>query len=833
MSIAAGTRLGRYEVRLQIGAGGMGEVYLAHDTTELERAVAVKVLPAEIAADPKRMRRFIQEAQTASSLNHPNILTVHEIGEAHGTRFLVTEYVEGETLRQKMSRSRLTLHEALDVAAQIASALVAAHKVGVVHRDIKPENVMLREDGIVKVLDFGLAKLTGSPADQSSPPSDAATRAMVNTSPGLIMGTVAYMSPEQARGLSVDERTDIWSLGVVIYEMVSGRVPFEGPTTTDVLAAILHREPPSLLLTRRDVPSELGRIVEKALAKDHEDRYQFAKELGVDLKRLRRRLEVEAELERSATPDRGSGGRRGGGTTRAEAAQTGGGNAHTAPGAQYITQEIKRHKRTALLIMGALAVTTVIIAYLAYSRYFTYGGEGGVGAIAVLPFANTSNDPETEYLSDGISESLINSLSQLPQLKVIARSSSFKYKGREVDPREAAKALGVQTIVTGKVVQRGEQLEVSAEMVNAREGTQLWGKHYNSKAADLLSVQAAISSEIAERLRIRLTGGERQRLAKRETGNPEAYEMRLKGRFYQLKGGVENRKKAVEYFQQATAADPSYAAAHADLSFVYSYLVANSVLDPREFTPKAEAEARKALELDGNLAEAHYALANLKTDAWDWASAERGFKRAIELNPNSTRARNGYANYLSIMGRHDEAVAEQERSREIDPLSLSASVNLGWMLFFARRYDQAIEVLKRTLELEHNLPFAHVYLGYAYAAKGMYREAIASYQEAIKLGEDTPSVQIYLGAAYAREGEREQAGAILKQLQTGREYVSPGELVVLYAALGERERALASLEKAYSAHDLQLQFLGVDPAFDSLREDPRFQDIMRKVGLPR
>jgi TolB-like protein/Tfp pilus assembly protein PilF len=454
-------------------------------------------------------------------------------------------------------------------------------------------------------------------------------------------------------------------------------------------------------------------------------------------------------------------------------------------------------------------------------------------SIAVLPFANATGDPSTDYLSDGISESLINSLSRLGGVKVIARSSSFRYKGKDADPQEVAKALGVKAILTGRVLRRGEDLQISAELVDARDRTQLWGEQYNRRAEDLLAVQSEISREIAEKLHLHLTAGERRQLDKRETVNPQAYELLLKGRFYGNKGGTENWKKAVEYFQQAISIDPAYALAYTELSRLYVNLIGSSALDPKEFTPKAAAAARKALELDEGLADAHLALANIKINEWDWPTAEREFKRAIELNPNYARAHSGYAAYLSLTGQHEQAIAKIKRARELDPLSIIASAHVGFVLYYARQYDQAIEALKETLELDQNFPVPHFVLGYCYAAKGMYPEAIAAFQEAIRLGEASPSTHISLGVAYARGGAREKAQAILKRLQTTKEYVSPGELAVLHLSLGDKEEALALLKKAYEAHDLQLQYLKVDPQYDSLRSDPRFADIMRRVGLPQ
>jgi serine/threonine-protein kinase len=840
-----GTRLGRYEILSLLGKGGMGEVYLAQDT-QLRRQVAIKILPADLTQNKSRLSRFEREAYAASSLNHPNILTIHEIGEHDGHHFIATEYVEGESLRQRISRTRVELREVLDIAWQVASALAAAHQAGIVHRDIKPENIMLRKDGFVKVLDFGLAKLVDDASAEQEHDTEAPTRTrVVNTDPGVVMGTASYMSPEQARGLEVDSRTDIWSLGAMLYEMVAGRLPFEGATTTDVLTMILHREPPSLLLTRTDVPAELERIVEKALTKEKEERYQVIKDLGLDLKKLRQRLEIDAELERSITPEEEArrtvrrlsidSNQAVPQTTAGEAALTPTAQvsmAHTASSAEYVVGELKRHKRAALLVLVAVVAVSVTVALFAYNSYVGSRAQS-ISSIAVLPFANLSGDPNMEYLSDGLSESLINSLSQLPALKIISRSSAFKYKGKDIDPQEVAKALGVQAIVTGRVVQRGDQLQISAELVNVEDKTQIWGEQFNRKATDLLAVEGEIAQQITEKLRLRLTNEEQQQLVKSTNANPQAYELLLKGRFNALKTTAESLNKAIEYYHQAITLDPNYALAYAELAYAYRSMGANSYLDPKEATPKAEAAARKALELDGSLAEAHLEMAQIKKDAWDWAGAERHYKRALELNPNLGSAHSGYSHYLSILGRHEQALVEVKRARELDPLRLPNNANVGYRLYFARQYDLAIEQLRRTLELDRDFGYTHVILGYTYAAKGEYAQAIAAYKESMRLEGDNTSTQCYLGYALAKSSQRGEAEAVLKHLQTTKEYVSPGELAVLYAGLGDKEAALSSLEKAYAAHDLQMQFLKLDPHFDSLRSDPRFQDLMRKVGLPQ
>jgi serine/threonine-protein kinase len=773
----------------------MGEVYRARDTT-LGRAVAVKLLPADAAQDQRRLRRFEQEAHAASGLNHPNILTIYEVGVHNGTPFVASELVEGENLRRRMARGRPGVREVLDIGAQIASALAATHAAGIVHRDVKPENIMVRNDGIVKVLDFGIAKIVRT-TEGEEPPTIGAS----DTQPGMVLGTFQYMSPEQARGLETDPRTDIWSLGVVLYELVTGRSAFAGATTSDVIAAILGAEPKPVSMHMRDAPAELERIVMKALQKDREERYQDIKDLALDLKSLKRRLDLDVELSRHSETPSGSN------TGRSRPAR----------------------KRVAFVVGASMA--TLALGYAAYSGFLAGPAGDNVDSVAVLPFTNESGDPNHEYLSDGISETLINNLSGLSDIKVIARSSSFEYKGKTVDLQEVARALGVKAIVTGRVAQRGDNLVIGVELVDTADRTQMWGEQYNRKATDLLQVQADISDDVAEKLRRRLSTAERDRLTRSETTNPQAYELALQGRFYARQGGFQNTQRAIEYFQQAIALDPNYALAYVGLSNNYRGLVANSLLDPKEYMPKVEAAVRKALELDETLADAHAALANFLRETWDWTGAEREYQRAIALNPSLAGAHRGYAAFLNDMGRHDEALGEVTRARELDPLNPFAGTQVGFRLFFARRYDEAIETLKR--ELDRGVSLTAVVLGYTYDAKGMYSDAIAAYRLAIERGDNGSSTQIFLAAAYAHAGDRQQAQAILKRLETGKAYVSPGELAVLYAALGEREQAFTSLEKAFAARDLQLQYLGADPSFDSLRSDPRFEDLLRRVGLPQ
>jgi serine/threonine protein kinase/lipoprotein NlpI len=824
MTIANGTKLGRYEIRSKIGAGGMGEVYLAQDT-KLDRQVALKILPADVAADRNRMSRFVQEAKAASALNHPNIITIHEIEQIDSVNFIATEFIDGETLRERMRNAPMKLGDVLEVAAQIANALAAAHATNIVHRDIKPENVMVRRDGIVKVVDFGLAKLSEPPAVAGGPAIDteAPTRANVKTEPGVVMGTVAYMSPEQARGLIVDARTDIFSLGVVLYEMVAGCLPFEGSTKSDLLASILsEKEPQPLARYAREAPAELERIVSKALRKNRDERYQTSKDLLLDLGSLKQQSEFDRKLERSSPP-------------QSQPAEITGDNSQTATIGQAAARSTvgrpgltKLTNRNTIIAFGCLlVVASAIGAYF----YFTHAFKGPINSVAILPFVNVSNDPNTEYLSDGISESLINNLSQLPQLKIIARSSSFKYKGKEADPQEVAKALGVQAVVTGRVAQRGDQLIVSVELVDARDRTQMWGEQYQRPVADLLAVQREIAKEITGNLRLRLSEAQQQ-MTNRSAGNAQAYELYLKGHYYMNTLTDEGTKKGLGYFQQAIETDSNYAPAYAGLAESYAQLAGSGVIPSKEAIAKAKAAALKALELDDALAEAHTALGLIALSSeWDWNGAEREFKRAIALNPNYVNARHWYSHYLITMGRIEESLAESKKALELDPLDVAMNFHLGWHYFYARQYDQAIAQLQRTLGMDRNSDAAHCILGWVYEQKGQFDEAIAELKKSMELGGGDQRGSI--GHVYAISGRRGEAQKLLDQLreESRQKYVSPYNIATIYEGLGEKDQAFAWLEKSYAARESSMASLKVDPEFASLRSDPRFTDLLRRMGL--
>ncbi|HKQ51774.1 MAG TPA: protein kinase [Pyrinomonadaceae bacterium] len=826
-----GTRFGRYEIRSRIGEGGMGEVYLAADT-KLGRTVALKFLPADVASDQKRMQRFTREAYEASLPNQPNIITIYEIDEDNGTHYLATEFIEGVTLRRRMAAGPLTIEDALDVAMQTASALAAAHAKEIVHRDVKPENIMLREDGYVKVLDFGLAKL----AESRSNTPEAVTQ--VHTDVGAVIGTARYMSPEQARGLEVDGRTDIFSLGIVLYEMLAGRSPFEGATNHEVVAAILKEEPRPLAEHVEHVPPRLEEIISRALKKERDERYQTARELLEDLRTLKQDLEFELKLARTA----GSGE----GSAQSSAARPAG----TDPLVVQTAREplaratmsgmlhSAEHKRRGNLLLFGLATLAVVAALFSY-WYFSRPTRA-INSVAVLPFVNAGGDANTEYLSDGLTESLINSLSELPNLKVIARSSVFRYKGKEVDPQTVGRELGVHAVLTGRVVRMNDDLFIETELVDVDTQTRLWGERYSRKLSDIIALQDDISREISEQLRLKLSGEERKQLAKRYTENSEAYQLYWKGRYYWNKRRPEDIREAIRYFQQAIELDPNYALAYTGLADCY--VLGNLLqLSPKEAMPVAIEQTNRALQIDPELAEAHTSLAKIKLSyEWDWAGAESEFRRALELKPGYATAHQWYGVYLSEMGRHDESLEQRKRALELDPLSLSISTGLARAYFWARRYDEALAHLQEALERDPKYPDTHWSFGLAYEQKRMYDEAVAAYQRAISLSktaefpEGKPEMIAALGHAYAAANRRDEALRIidqLKELVSRQSYVSPYSIALIHVALGERDAAFEWLGRAYRERDESFIHLKVDPRLDQLRADPRFDELLRLIKL--
>ncbi|HEX8846321.1 MAG TPA: protein kinase [Pyrinomonadaceae bacterium] len=835
--------ISHYRLLDKLGKGGMGEVYLAEDTKH-GRRVALKVLPPHVTKDENSLLRFKKEASAILKLNHPNIITIYEIGQDETTNYIVTEYINGHTLREHLWRDEMKIDEVLGVSIQVARALEAAHAEGIVHRDIKPENIMLRHDRVgrdrlVKVLDFGLAKLTEKPSSAADP--EAITMPISNTEPGTVMGTAGYMSPEQTRGLEVDARTDIWSLGIVLYEMIARRAPFEGATDSHIKVAILDREPPPLASRSQGVPHQLERIVKKALAKDKTKRYQTITDLKTDLENLRDELDRNA-IDLSLTPEASSDSATENGSGLV-AAKTGRGQspgtveakrAQTVSSAEYIAKGIGRHKIALLLV--ALAVIATVAA-LIYFR--SAGGSPAITSVAVLPFTNDSNEPDADYLSDGITESIINKLSQLPKLKVMSRNAVFRYKGQKIDPQEIGRTLGVGAVVTGRVVKVGDKLVIKTELINVADGSQIWGEEFDKGIKDLLAVQDEISRKIFEKLKVKLTGEDEERLAKRYTNDAEAYQLYLKGRYFWNKRDEAGLRSGISYFKQAEEKDPTYALAYSGLADSYALLCDIGAAAPGEAMPNARAAAQRALEIDPRLAEGYTSRAFVKLAyEWDWRGAEDDFKHALDLNPKYATAHQWYASYLTQMGKYDLARAEIEQAQQLDPLSPIISANSGLYLYYARKYDEAIEQYRKTLEIDPKFGVAHYYLGLAHLQKKDYEKAAAEFNTVIgpaaDAADDLGGIDLEAAAAlaytYAVAGRRAEAQNLLNKMTelSKRRYVSPLYLATIYTGLGEKDQAIEQLNKAFDNRHPGLVLIRVEPLFDSLREDQRFRELLRR-----
>ncbi len=747
MALLAGTRLGPYEILAPIGAGGMGEVYRARDS-RLERDVAVKVLPEHLSQNPQALARFVRETKAVAALSHPNLLAIFDTGTENGISYAVTELLEGESLRARLMQGPTPWRKAVEIGAALAEGIAAAHSKGITHRDLKPENIFLTLDGRVKVLDFGLARVE---AARTGVDADTQTEA------GTLMGTPGYMSPEQVRGASAGPASDIFSLGCVLYEMVSGRRAFPGQTAAETMSSILRDTPGELAASGAQVPPEFDRLIFCCLEKNSGERFQSAHDLAFHFKAI---LNVPS------------------GATQSPRA---------------------------------------------------------IDSIAVLPFTNASNDPDTEYLCDGITESIMNTLAQIAQLRVTPRSTAFRYKAREVDPQMAGRELNVRVVLTGRVIQRADNLVVSAELVDVAAGSQLWGERYHRKLSDIFALEEEIARKISESLRMKLSGQEKIRLSKRFTEDPEAYQLYLRGRHHWTRRTPDHVKKGAEYFQKAIEKDPSYAIAYSGLADCYSILGVYSILPSKEALAKAKAAAVAAVAFDDELAEGHTSLGFIRAYLdWDWSGGEREFQRALELNPGYWVTPYWYGLMLTSMGRFEEAEQQIRRAMELEPLSSVVMHGAAMNSLTSRRYAEAVERSLKGLENDPHYFLLRFWLGLAYLLEARYPEAIRELQTALDLGGRGVSWGVgSLGHAYAVAGDKAEARRILEELldRAKRETIDFLSVAVIYAGLGDIEDALISLEKGCDARGMSGVLVKVDPRFDPLRSEPRFQQILRRMNL--
>jgi serine/threonine protein kinase/tetratricopeptide (TPR) repeat protein len=799
-----GQTISHYKILEKLGEGGMGVVYKAQDT-KLDRLVAMKFLPHHLSANEAEKARFLQEAKAASALNHPNVCTIYDIKEENSQQFIVMEFVDGATLKHKVPIQKI--QDALTYALQIGEALHEAHGKGIVHRDIKCENIMVNSKNQIKVMDFGLAKLKGS---------------LKLTKTSSTIGTLSYMAPEQIQGGEVDARSDIFSFGVVVFEMLTGHMPFRGDHEASMMYSIINEEPESVQKTRQDVSAEIDRIIRRALEKDPEDRYQHIDDMVSELRRVQKQstrisrttlLEIpspqtaEQNLSTHQTNQVGSG----------------------------LATPVQSKNRTRLFVVSGIVLVILAATIIGYTSFF--GKHQSIDSIAVLPFTNVGADPNTEYLSDGVTESLINTLSQLSNLTVMSRSSVFHYKGKDIDPQKAGTELGVKAVLVGRVTQRGDNLQISTELVNVSNNTHIWGEQYNKKLSDILAVQDEISKEISRQLSLKLVGEDEKKLAKHSTENTEAYQLYLKGRFHWNKRKADELQKAVDYFNQAIDKDPQFALAYAGLASTYAILPEYSGLPAKDITPKAEQAAQKALEFDPTLAEPHAVLGLIKYGhQWDWEGAEKELRRAIELNPNYPTAHHWYCIALRAQGRFEESQVEIKRAQELDPLSLIINLNVAEVLSQMQHHDLAIEQLKKTLELDPNFPGALVGLGMEYARQNKFDEAISEIQKARQsVGMNDPIALGALGYVYAKQGKRDEAiNVVNKMLEFAkRGYTLSVQIASIYTALDDKDKAFEWLEKGYNEQNNNMVYLKILPMWDGLRSDPRFTVLLKKIGLEK
>jgi len=795
-SLALGTKLGDYEVQALLGAGGMGEVYRARDA-RLRREVAIKVLPAVVSSHTDRLRRFEQEAQAAAALNHPNILAVYQMGEYQGSLYIVSELLEGETLREQIRRGRIALPRVMDYGVQMAQGVSAAHEKGIVHRDLKPENLFVTTSGRVKILDFGLAKLT-----QPQPGSEHSAATLGSeTEPGMVMGTIGYMSPEQVRGLTVDHRADIFALGAILYEMLTGKRAFQKPTFADTMSAILNEDPPEISQILTNIPPDLRRIVVRCLDKNPQQRFQSVSDLAFALQAL------------------------------SDSVRTGRFQNSALSGRKISVAVLTVVVTTAISVVVGLSVAKPGNWHNWLRPRSSTGSATEIHSLAVLPLQNLSDDPAQEYFADGMTEELTTDLSKLGAVRVISRTSAMRYKGAKMPLPEIARELNVDGVIEGSVERSGNRLRITAQLIHAPSDTHLWAESYERDLRDVLSLQDEIARDVANRIRVKLTPSEEARLSGSGAIDPEAYQSYLEGRYYWNLRTEEGFNKAIAYFRHAMEKDPRYAVAYAGLAQTYITQQGYGFVPPKQAFSQAKAAASRALQIDESLPEAHTALAVARADYdADFAAAEKEFRRAIELNPSYATAHQWYAEeVLSASGRNQEAIAQMRLALELDPLSIAINTWYGAILYGAGEDDAAITQLRKTIETGGNWPMTHLWLGRVYLDQKMSREAISELQSSVDISGRQPLYLAALGYAYAVAGQKLPASRILTQLTdlSSRKYVPAYETAALCAALGYKEQAFQWLRKVCEENVCASMHstLKSNPAFDSLRSDPRFAQL--------